>query len=95
MAVDTSGQAAEHSDGLWGLQPIGRATAAVSCPSAGSCLAIGHSGETARFANGLWTQEPAAHPGAAISALSCAAMTACVATDQANNALFYAPPQSG
>jgi hypothetical protein len=95
MAVDTSGQAAEHSDGLWGLQPIGRATVAVSCPSAGSCLAIGRSGETARFANGLWTPEPAAHPGAAISALSCAAMTACVATDQANNALFYAPPPSG
>ena len=95
MAVDSSGQAAEHSDGLWGLQPLGSAAAAVSCPSAGSCLAVGPSGAATSYANGLWTRVPAAAPGAKITTLSCATATACVATDEANNVLFYAPPQSG
>ena len=95
MAVDSSGQAAGHPDGLWGLQPLGSAAAAVSCPSAGSCLAVGLSGAATSYANGLWTRVPAAAPGAKITTLSCAAATACVATDEANNVLFYAPPQSG
>ncbi len=96
MAVDSSGQAAEHSDGLWGLQPIGSAAAvAVSCPAAGSCLAVGRSGAAASYANGLWARLPAAAPGARITTLSCATATACVATDADNNVLFYAPSQSG
>ncbi|MGH3124601.1 MAG: hypothetical protein ACRDND_26765, partial [Streptosporangiaceae bacterium] len=95
MAVDSSGQAAEHSDGLWGLQPLGWAAAAVSCPSAGSCLAVARSGAAASYANGLWTHVAAADPGARITNLSCAAANSCVATDQGNNVLFYAPPQSG
>jgi hypothetical protein len=95
MALDSSGQAAEHSDGLWGLQPIGSAAAAVSCPSAGSCLAVGSSGAAASYANGLWTRAPAAAPGARITTLSCATATACVATDEADNVLFFAPPKSG
>ena len=95
MAVDSSGQAAEHSDGLWGLQPLGSAAAAVSCPSAGSCLAVGPSGAATSYANGLWTRVPAAASGAKITTLSCATATSCVATDEANNVLFYAPPQSG
>ena len=95
MAVDSSGQAAEHSDGLWGLQPLGVAAAAVSCPAAGSCLAVAGSGATASYANGLWTHVPAAAPGARITNLSCPAVGSCVATGQDNNVLFYAPPQSG
>jgi hypothetical protein len=95
MAVDSSGQAAEHSDGLWGLQPLGWAPAAVSCPTAGTCLAVARSGATASYADGLWTHEPAANSGARITSLSCAAENSCVATDRANNVLFYAPPQSG
>jgi hypothetical protein len=95
MAVDSSGQAAEHSDGLWGLQPLGWPAAAVSCPSAGSCLAVARSGATASYANGLWTHEADADSGARITSLSCAAANSCVATDRANNVLFYAPPQSG
>jgi hypothetical protein len=94
MAVDSSGQAAEHSDGLWGLQPLGWAPAAVSCPSAGSCLAVGRSGAAASYANGLWNHVPAAAPGTRITALSCAAANSCVAMDQDNNVLFYAPPHS-
>jgi hypothetical protein len=95
MAVDSAGQAAQHSDGLWGLQPIGWTAAAVSCPSAGSCLAVARSGAAARYANGLWAQVPASAPGGKITTLSCAAADSCVATDKNNNALFYALPQSG
>jgi hypothetical protein len=95
MAVDSSGRAAEHSDGLWGLQPLGWAPAAVSCPSAGTCVAVARSGATASYADGLWTHEPAANSGARITSLSCAAVNSCVATDEANKVLFYAPPQSG
>jgi hypothetical protein len=95
MAVDSSGQAAERSDGLWGLQPLGLAAAAVSCPSAGSCLAVARSGETASYAHGLWTHVAAAAPGARITSLSCAAVNSCVATGEDNDVLFYAPPQSG
>ncbi len=95
MAVDSSGQAALHSDGLWGLQPIGMAAVAVSCPSEGSCLAVARSGATATYANGLWNRGRAAASGAKIATLSCATATSCVATDQDNNALFYAPPQPG
>ena len=95
MAVDSSGQAAMRSDGLWGLQPIGSAAIAVSCPSAGSCLAVGRSGTTASYGNGLWAHGASAAPGARITTVSCAAATACVATDRDNNVLFYAPPASG
>jgi hypothetical protein len=95
MAVDSSGQAAEHSDGLWGLQPVEAAPAAVSCPSAGSCLTVARSGATSSYANGLWARVPAAAPAATITSLSCATATSCVATDQKNNVLFYALPQSG
>jgi hypothetical protein len=95
MAVDSSGQAAEHSDGLWGLQPLGLAAAAVSCPSAGSCLAVARSGATASYADGLWTHVSATAPGVRIISLSCAAVNSCVATGQDNDVLFYAPPQSG
>ncbi len=95
MAVDSSGQAAEHSDGLWGLQPIGPPAAAVSCPSAGTCLAIARSGAASSYAKGLWAKVPAAAPGASVTSLSCAAATSCVAMDQDNQVLFYAPPRSG
>ena len=95
MAVDSSGQAAEHSDGLWGLQPVEAAPAAVSCPSAGSCLTVGRSGATSSYANGLWARVPAAAPAATMTNLSCATATSCVATDRDNNVLFYALPSSG
>ena len=95
MAVDSSGQAAERSDGLWGLQSVEAAPAAVSCPSAGSCLTVARSGATSSYASGLWARVPAASPAATITNLSCAAASSCVATDQENNVLFYAPPQSG
>jgi hypothetical protein len=95
MAVDSAGQAAEHSDGLWGLQPLGWRAAAVSCPSVGSCVAVAGSGATASYANGLWTDVPAAAPGTRITSLSCAAVNSCVATGEDNDVLFYAPPQPG
>ena len=56
---------------------------------------MSRSGTTASYANGLWTHPASAAPGARITTVSCAAATACVATDQDNNALFYAPPASG
>jgi hypothetical protein len=67
----------------------------VSCPSAGSCLAVGPSGAAASYASGLWARVPAAAPRATITTLSCATTTACVATDKGDNVLFYAPPQRG
>ena len=67
----------------------------MSCPSVGTCLAVSRSGATQSYANGLWARRPAAAPAAGITTLSCAAATACVATDQDNNVLFYAPPRSG
>jgi hypothetical protein len=56
---------------------------------------VARSGATSRYANGLWARVPAAAPAATITNLSCATATSCVATDQKNNVLFYALPQSG
>jgi hypothetical protein len=67
----------------------------VSCPSAGSCLAVARSGATASYAHGLWTHVAAAAPGTRITSLSCPAVNSCVATGRDNDVLFYAPPQSG
>ena len=95
MAVDSGGHAAGFSNGTWTLQPVMADIEAVSCPAAGSCLALAKSGAAESYAGGRWARAPAAAPGATINNLSCSSLTACVATDKANNALFYARPLAG
>ena len=95
MAVDSGGHAAEFSNGAWKLEPVMADIEAVSCPAAGSCLAVAQSGAAESYTGGHWARAPAAAPGATINNLSCSSLTTCVATDKANNAMFYARPLAG
>ena len=95
MAVDSSGLAAEFAAGHWTLHPIEPGAAAVSCPSKGTCLASYDSGAVASYASGRWSSPSVVDSGVSINQLSCVAVDSCVATDQRDNVLFYAPPQSG
>lgn len=95
MAVDSGGHAAEFSNGAWKLEPVMADIEAVSCPAAGSCLAVAQSGAAESYSGGHWARAAAAAPGATINNLSCSSLTTCVATDKANNAMFYARPLAG
>jgi hypothetical protein len=95
MAVDSSGLAAEFAGHQWTLYPIEPGAAAVSCPSKGTCLASYDSGAVASYTSGRWSSPSVVDSGVSINQLSCVAVDTCVATDQHDNVLFYAPPRSG
>ena len=60
MAVDSGGHAAEFSNGAWKLEPVMADIEAVSCPAAGSCLAVAQSGAAESYTGGHWARAPAA-----------------------------------
>jgi hypothetical protein len=95
MAVDSSGLAAEFAGNQWTLHPIEPGAAAVSCPSKGTCLASYDSGAVASYTSGRWSSPSVVDSGVSINQLSCVAVDSCVAADQHDNVLFYAPPKSG
>jgi hypothetical protein len=66
---------------------------AISCPTAGFCLAVDKSGNAITLSHGTWSSPVYvdARVGT-FTAVSCPATTFCVATDSGGNAFAYTPP---
>ena len=99
MAVgsEVSEAAAEYWNGtVWTLQavPPGGKLAAVSCPAANDCTAVGPRGTVDYWNGATWSAQPSATINATLGGVSCVSRSACTAVGgrfRSNSPLFPTP----
>ncbi len=98
-AADNAGSVlALHSGGNWpaAVSDPNGGLVALSCPAAGSCLAIDSQGLSIVLSHGTWSSPaPIGTGSGTVTSVSCASADFCLAVDTIGQAFTYAGPSAG